>query len=309
MKVTKLEDEVLIAENSIVTVTKMNHIVEVQHMEKKNTTNHIKKLDSDRYVELATGEIKEFQHSETRADNTNSLRQTFKKLRYLINNNFEGRPNELFITLTYAIQTRDHIQIGKDYDNFLKRLKRKYKDRTTVDAIRVLEPHASGNFHLHVLLRFNDVQSIYIPNQELADIWSNGFVSIQSLKDVDNIGAYVSAYLSDIELPEGVTTDLEVIEKEVQGQKKKFVKGARLIFYPTGVNIFTKTKGIEYPKRKDMAYKDIKKIVGAGTPHYKKSIKIADEETEFFNTITYEQYNLKRHQVEHRNNTDNKKPL
>ncbi|WP_199173088.1 hypothetical protein, partial [Sporosarcina sp. P17b] len=219
-----MEDEITIKDDSTVTVTKMNHIVEVQHMEKRNSSNHIRKLDSERYVELSTGEIKFFERSETRADNLNSLRQTFKKLRYLINNNFSGCSNELFITLTYAKQTKDHLQVGKDYDSFLKRLKRKYNESTSIDAIRVLEPHASGCYHLHVLLRFNELKSIYLPNELLATLWGNGFVSIQSLKDVDNIGAYVSAYLSDIEIPddyEGVALENSV-EKQVNGKTKKF---------------------------------------------------------------------------------------
>ncbi|MFE2801676.1 hypothetical protein, partial [Streptomyces rubiginosohelvolus] len=94
-------DAVFIAPNDVVKVTTMNHVIEVQHMEKMNRKNNIKKLDKDRFVDLSTGEIREFEHSENRQENYNSLRQTFKKLRYLINNNFIGRPNELHITLTY----------------------------------------------------------------------------------------------------------------------------------------------------------------------------------------------------------------
>ena len=283
-----------ISKNELVTVTRMNHVIEVQHMEKRNTKCHIKKLDAERYMDIETGEIKEFARTENRAQGLNSLRQTFKKLRYLINNNFVGARNELFLTLTYRgeLQTNDHLQVGKDYDNFLKRLKRKYG---SVDAIKVLEPHASGNWHMHVLVRFNDLSTVYIPNETLSKIWGNGFVTIQSLKDVDNIGAYVSAYLTDIEVTQEtflnlVGRDLDI--KECDG--KYFAKGARLIYYPTGVNLYSKTKGIVYPERVDMRYKDIKKIVGAATPHYKKSIAISDDEKDYSNTITYEQYNLKR---------------
>lgn len=296
MKITKVEAH-QIKSGSYVTVTRMNHLVEVQHMEKVNRTCHIRKIDSERYVDLETGEIRDFKLSSVRSDNFNSLRQTFKKLRYLINNNFVGSPNELFVTLTYRgdLQTSDHLKVGKDYDNFLKRLKRKYKGISTVDAIRVLEPHASGNWHLHVLFKFNDVKSIFIPKPVLEKLWGNGFVDIQRLEEVDNIGAYVSAYLSDVELnEENFNTFLgtEFEAKMVEG--KVYVKGGRLKFYKTGVNIYSKTKGIAYPDRQEMSYREAKKIVGAATPHYSKSIEIADEEKDFFNTITYEQYNLKR---------------
>ena len=227
----------------------------------------------------------------------NSLRQTFKKLRYLINNIFVGARNELFLTLTYRgeLQTNDHLQVGKDYDAFLRKLKRHYKGVSSVDAIKVLEPHASGNWHMHVLVRFNDLSTVYIPNETLSEIWGNGFVTIQSLKDVDNIGAYVSAYLTDIEVTSETALDLVGRDLDIKEHEGKyFVKGARLVYYPTGVNLYSKTKGIVYPERVDMRYSGIKKIVGAATPHYKKSIAISDDEKDYSNTITYEQYNLKR---------------
>lgn len=296
MKINSIDD-FQIADSSYVTVTKMNHIVEVQHMSKKNSECHIQKLSKNTYVDKRDGEIKEFQLNENRSENLNSLRQTFKKLRYLINNNFFGSQNELFITLTYAQQTNDHIKVGKDYDNFLKRLKRKYKAISTVEALKVLEPHASGNYHMHVLLKFSDLDSIFINNSELADIWKNGFVSVQSLAGVDNIGAYLSAYMSDLEVPNNYDTKAtNVEEKEVNGQKKKFIKGGRLAFYPSGVNLYTKTKGIVYPERQEMTYKKAKKnVVRSAKPNYKKTIEINDENKKFSNTITYEQYNLKRH--------------
>lgn len=295
MKINSIED-FEIADSSYVTVTKMNHIVEVQHMTKKNSQCHIQKLSKNTYVDKRDGEIKEFQLNENRSENLNSLRQTFKKLRYLINNNFFGSQNELFITLTYAQQTNDHIKVGKDYDNFLKRLKRKYKPISNVEALKVLEPHASGNYHMHVLLKFIDLDSVFIKNSELADIWKNGFVSVQSLAGVDNIGAYLSAYMSDLEVPSNYDTKADnVEEKEVNGQKKKFIKGGRLVFYPSGVNLYTKTKGIVYPEREQMTYKKLKKnVVRSAKPNYKKTIEINDKEKNFSNTITYEQYNLKR---------------
>lgn len=293
MKINDL-DEFEIGDSSFVTVTQMNHLIEIQHMAKKNNQCHIQKLDKNRYVDKRDGEIKNFKLSENRSENINSLRQTFKKLRYLVNNNFLGEKNELFLTLTYAKQTDDHMQVGDDYKKFLKRLKTKYKKLSTIDALKVLEPHASGKYHMHVLLRFNDVEEIFISNSELATIWQNGFVNVKSLAGVDNIGAYLSAYMSDLEVPEDYSkTNYE--EKTVEGKKKKFIKGGRLAFYPSGVNLYTKTKGIVYPERIEMTYKKAKKnVVRSAKPHYKKTIEINDTEKNFTNTITYEQYNLKR---------------
>lgn len=284
-----------------VTVTRMSdHLIEIQHMARKNKKNNIKKLSKDSYVDLGTGEIKDFKKTVNRSQGLNSLRQTFKKLRYLINNNFTGAPNELFICPTYRgeLQTNDHIKVGQDYDKFMKTLRRKFKGISSVEAIKVLEPHASGNWHMHILLKFPDVNKVFIPFVDLNEWWGNGTVTVRALKDVDNIGAYVSAYLADVEVPDDKAKNLEghedLIEKEVDGKKKKFLKGARLAFYPTGVNLYSKTKGIKYPARIEMSYDDAKKVVQDTTPHYSRSIEISDSDSDFSNTITYEQYNLKR---------------
>lgn len=284
-------DKIFIGGNEPVTVTQMGHLVEVQHMTNGNYKARIKKLSKYHYVDLSTGEVKEFELSETRADNVNSVRQTFKKMRYLINNNFTGADNELFITLTYANQTRDHLQVGRDYVNFLKRLRRKYKG-FKVEGIRVLEPHASGCWHLHALIKLVGSDCFDLEKSELEMVWGLGFVDVQRLQNVDNIGAYLSAYLGNVEIPEGTTYNgtKEVVEHE----GKKYIKGARLSFYSPGVNIYAKTPGLKYPERQHMDYKDIKKVVRSTKAHYRSSVTITDDDKKFTNTIIYEQYNLKR---------------
>ncbi len=299
-KRTLEEIELGISPNAIVKVTTMKHIVEVQYMEKQNTEVHIRKLDAERYVDLKTGEIKAFERTENRSQGLNSLRKTFNNLRELINTNFDGSPNELFVTLTYRgdLQTNDTKKVYLDFDKFMKRLKYAYKDETTIDYINVLEPHETGNFHMHVLIRFNDLGKVFVPNAKMAEIWGNGFVTVQSLSGVDNIGAYLSAYLSDIEVPEDKAANLDghpdLIEKEVNGKKKKFLKGARLVFYPTGVNLYRKSKGIEVPNKEKMSYKTAQKKLGAVTPNFRYGVELIDDENNFRNTLIKEQYNLKR---------------
>lgn len=295
-------EEVIIQSDDLVTVTKMNHIIEVQHMEKTNVKANIKKLNKNEYVEISTGEVKEFKHSENRQQNYNSLRQTFKKLRYLINNNFVGQANELHITLTYAENVTDREKLYKDFDKFMKRLRYKFKDKTGIDYLSVVEPQGRGAWHCHVLMRFNDLGSVYIENDVMRELWGNGFVTVRSLKEVDNIGAYLSAYLSDVELTEenasnAIGIDGVVHIKEVDG--KKYIKGGRLHMYPPGMNLYRKSKGIKEPERVKMRYKDVKKIVGAATPHYSKKLTIQDGD--FENTIQYLQYNKKRTSIKHKN--------
>lgn len=280
-----------------VTVTKTAHIVEVQHMKKKNTMQTILKLDQNTYVDLSTGEIKEFNKTDNRQQNYNSLRKTFKKMRYLINNNFYGQPNELHITLTYKENMTDTKRLYSDFDKFMKKMKYKYKSLTSLDYLSVVEPQQRGAWHYHVLMRFNELDKVYIKSSELQAIWGQGFVKIKSLKDIDNIGAYLSAYLTDLEftvdkIDVAVREHLKIVEKDVEGQSKAIIKGGRLHMYPTGLNIFRKSKGIVYPDREEMLFSDIKKIVGSAKPHYQKKYVI--ENDDFQNEITFLQYNLKK---------------
>lgn len=283
-----------ILDDDFVTLTKMNNIVEVQYIRRKNNRVNIKRLNDDEYLILSTGEIKKYKDSKTRFDSKNSLRQTFKKLRYLINNNFLGCRNELFITLTYAENMRDVKRLYEDVKNFIKRLRYHYKDISNIEYLNVVEPQGRGAWHCHILVKFIDLNGVYIENSLLSDIWGHGFVNVRSISNmsVDNIGAYLTAYLADMPIDEVSEKDLKESFgiKDVKG--KKYVKGGRMNLYPKGMNIFRKSRGIKYPERQVMKFKDIKKYVGDSIPTYfsKNDIVIDD----FDNTIIYYQYNLSR---------------
>jgi len=286
--------KVFIPGHDLVRVTKMNHIVEVQHMEKMSTGSSIRKLDKYRYVDIRDGEIKEFEKfSDKRSDNFNSLRKTFKTLRYLINNNFSGSGNELHITLTYKENMTDTKVLYEDFKNFMKRFRYSFKSYGSIDYLTVIEPQERGAWHHHLLLRFNDVQDkIFLDGNMVSEIWGHGFIKIKTLSGVDNIGAYLSAYLADVEVTDDHAATGKEVTKMVDGVEKKFIKGGRLHRYPNGMNLYRTSRGIKKPDRVDMAYSDIKKVVGSAKPHYTKSIQIETED--FNNVITYEQYNMKR---------------
>lgn len=298
-----------------VRVTKMQHIVEVQYLERINCECPILKLNKNEYVPLIgenKGVVLQFKHTENRAGSFASLRHTFKKLRYLINNNFLGGKNELFCTLTYAENMQDTKQLYKDFDKFMKRFKYRYSD---FDYLSVIEPQGRGAWHVHLLLRFNSTDSIFIANDELRGLWRNGFVNIHRIQNVDNIGAYLTAYLADYAVDENnfdirLMQDLmkggtSIVEKEVEENgkkvKKHIIKGGRLYLYPVGVNLYRKSKGIVYPERIDTFYDDeLKKgVLGSAKPCYTSSLelkKLSDDCTveEHFNSIIFESYNLKR---------------
>ncbi|MGQ7461176.1 rolling circle replication-associated protein [Streptococcus suis] len=272
--------------DDFVTVTFMNDIYEVQYLQKSNRHSNILKIDSDRYVVKSTGEIKYYEHTETRSQSINSIKQTMKKLRYLINANFSGQKNELWSTLTFRdsnIAKQPQV-IYKEFNKFIKRLNYKYKEK--LDYIAILEPHGINSsvisdwhgFHLHLLLKSSS-SSLYIPYQEFEEIWGLGMCRIERLKNIDNIGAYLSAYLTNAEL------------SDTDSKEKKYIKGSRLWLYPKGIRIYRKSKGIQYPKRIKIPYQSARKMIGI-EPHYTKTYKI--EKDNFENIVIFEQYNKKR---------------
>ena len=278
----------------------MGHILEVMAMEKLPDGDFgITKIDKDRYMINDTGEVLEYNHTENRKENIDSLRKTFKQLRYLINYNFQGNPNELAFTITYGEHVTDPERLYKDFERFMKRIRYKYKD---VDYLNVVEPMGSGRWHCHCLLKFNSMKKTYILNTEVREMWGQGHVTVKAIRqNVDNMGAYLSAYLGDIELTdENIKQVYEsggnivVKEAEVDGKKKKFIKGGRLHMYPTGMRIYRKSQGIKEPPVDWLYFDEVKKIVGSATPNYSKTIDILDENDEILNSITYYQYNLKR---------------
>lgn len=289
----------IISDDLYVYVRDMHGLIEIKYMEKKNNDCPIRVLNGNQYLIKSTGEICDFDKTGTNRTNSyKSLYRTFKQLRYLINNNFLGCKNELFVTLTYGGIDRPRILDGgkrfyMDFQIYIKALRRKYGH---IEFINVVEPHADGHIHAHVLMKFIDYDSIFIANSELATIWGKGFVKVTNLKNVDNVGAYLSAYLTDVEVSDSVIHDCikngeKIVVKEING--KKFVKGARLKYYPKKFRIYRRSKGILDPEVISGVSSEIKKKIGilSREPDFTKKyeIKIND----FSNTIIYEHFNVR----------------
>lgn len=297
---------------ALVTVTEMGHLFEVQYMEKQNTSCGIKVLNANEYVNLSTGEVKQFKKSAIK-DNKKSLMKTFKRLRYLINNNFSGKGNEKFITLTYG-EDIDEKRLYTDFDKFMKRLRYNLKKDpkkfgTNIEYISVVEPNGQGRWHCHVLMKFVGVKRAgYLPKDYLRELWGQGIiVDIKDLKGVDNIGAYLTAYLTDVELPDpdqeqdqyqdqivarAVAEGSEIVTKEVKGVEKRFVKGGRLHYYPAGMNLYRKSRGIKMPERKTVRMENVQKKIAGREPSYQRKVDIDTED--FQNTLVFLEYNNKR---------------
>lgn len=285
-----------ISPDTIVKFRSMGTVREVQTAPVTHREPVTKKINADMFVHLLTGEVIDINHQSSRVDNVRSVKASLKHGRDMINANV-GPWNAhcvRWVTLTYAENMTDPKRLCSDYDAFKKRIQRKCGK---FEYITIAEPQRRGAWHLHCLFIFQDTAP-FIPNEDLRRMWGQGFVKIQAVRpDCDNIGAYLSAYLGNCPLDEfgGDLSAFEVIECEVidhndERVKKKFVKGARMVMYPPGMQIFRFSRGLKKPEETEMPYWMAKKILGAATPRYSSTCEIEIDER-YKQVICYEQYN------------------
>lgn len=259
----------------------------------------------EHFVICATGEIKDIEHHNTRKDNKKGLYKTFANARGLINANVTDVSKVRWCTLTYADNMTDTKKLYQDFMLFNKRFQYycKSKGYSKPEYIVMMEPQGRGAWHAHLLYIWQDMKAPFISNQEFRDMWSYGFVRIKKLDNVDNVGAYLTAYLGDMEIDEAGAEDLvgkefKVVEVEdAAGNKvkKSIIKGARLDLYPVNFNMLRYSRGCKKPISEMMFQGEAKKKVLGATKTFESAIKLTDSETNFENIIIKEQYNKIRH--------------
>lgn len=289
-------------------VTTMGNILEVVTMQKPCYGPPIRKLDNDHYVDLRSGEVFEYEHGETRADDLRSVQRTMDRIRALINTNVTVTENCRWVTFTYQENMTDANRLYNDYKKFWAKFKRWCKASGYPDPeyITVQEPQGRGAWHIHAFFIWAS-KAPFIPNNEvLWPMWGHGFTKIKALRDVDNIGAYFSAYLSDMPLedierlsPEDaarVVDGCEVVAKEFVNEQelikeKRFVKGARLKLYPAKMNIVRYSSGIKLPTVERMLYADAKEKIGSAKPTFSTLYAVVADDGSVRNSICKSYYN------------------
>ena len=295
IKFEKLKNEDFYPDvNKNVIVTYTGNITKIQYMTRTNHKQTIKKLKNNRYVVCSTGEIKESTKICNRRQDLISLRRTFSRCRDLINTNVTDVRKVRWCTLTYAENMTDTKRLYKDFDKFNKRLKY-YLKKIGYDDYKYIcmcEPQGRGAWHIHLLLIF-DLIAPYIKNEDFAKLWKQGFVKIGKLDNVDNVGAYLTAYLTDMEFNDCNKVDYNSII--VEKADKKIVKGSRLYMYPAKFNMIRYSRNCKQPVRKCEIYKYAVKKASVGTLTFEKTVKLSDNSAvtgkEFTTIINTKYYN------------------
>lgn len=200
-----------------------------------------------------------------------SLRRAKKNLKRLINANVGQYGKEFtakFLTLTFRDDVKDLDKANYEFEKFIKRLNYHCfgTKKANLKYTCVVEFHRSGVIHYHVII----YNMPYVKANDIANIWGNGFIKINKIDDVDNVGAYVSEYLGQAEKGQGHGIE----DDRLQGKKSYF--SSRGLFKPIEI---TDEKMVE-------------QVVSALPKEY--ITYSATFENECLGNITYKQYNLKK---------------
>lgn len=215
----------------------------------------IQNISRDKYIDKATGEIKERKKSVSRYQTPKSVRKSINRLMDLIRCNATEPTHCKWLTLTYADAMTDHTKVYEDGKMFLRRFQRYlnkseeiFDSQKTFKRITVAESQGEihGNsWHLHILLIF-DEPAPFIENEVIAKLWGHGITDTHKVYDAD-------------------------------GKDKKFIKGERLKYYPTGMPLFSASRGMKRPVVEKISNKEAMERVSDCKMVYRETYAIGDE--------------------------------
>jgi len=220
---------------------------------------------------------KEERAKRDRLNEKRASRRAKQKLRRLINANV-GKYGETskFLTLTFKENVQDLEWANGEFKKFIQRLNyRLFKKRSGLKYVCVVEFQERGAVHYHVVF-FN---MPYVPVNEVAEVWGHGFVKLNKIDEVDNVGAYVVKYM-------GKTFDSDDDDDDPPpgggGGKRRRDKGKKRYFV---------SRGLIKPKERVINEKELNEMVARLAPML---VFEAEFNNEHLGKIAYRQYNMKR---------------
>jgi hypothetical protein len=146
-----------------------------------------------------------------------NMRASKNEFRRVILSNFST--GSTFITLTFrdgsVSDLRDVSVCNKAFKEFIQSMRYKYGKFKYARVIEFQDANGRGAVHYHVI--FDGLP--YIHYDVLAEIWGHGFIGINRIDHVDNVGAYIRKYMAQ-----------ELDDKRLMG--KKAHEGSRGLVRP-----------------------------------------------------------------------------
>lgn len=261
-------------------VTFMGDVIELvtsQNTTGQNALSMTKRISKSQYMQVDTGEVFDYNVSEKKADNTVSIKNSLKKLRKLILNNFIEFES-FFVTLTYSEKMTDFDRAVNDYSKFYDNLKYHYR-QYRLEYLRIIEPTESGVWHIHVLLKSSLYEERFVIKQEdVQTLWQHGSVNVKQVNDIQGLAAYFCTYHSKKSLAN-------------MRKSKSKAKQMRWKYYPHGAKIYTKSRGVIYPESVKVTRGQAEEFLDGYIRVRESSITVSDTVTgNIINRVNYEHF-------------------
>lgn len=218
-----------------------------------------KGINGNKNGRRGNGDISEEDKARNREISLNRARKEFMRT---VNANIGqyGDIRPKFISFTFAENVRDLKEANKIWGKFIKRLNYRVYGKKCSELQYGVVPQFQkrGAVHYHAIF-FN---LPYIDNEELAEIWGQGFIKVNAIDDVNNVGAYVCRYMSS-----------SFDDERLVGQKCYFF--SRGVMRPR--EIYLDSEDLER----------VKKSLPAGARVFEGEFN-----NDFVGAVRYEQYNL-----------------
>lgn len=195
----------------------------------------------------------------------NTQRRRRNMIRQLITENFDSKSK--FVTLTFdndrGFDIKDVRLCNREFKRFIQRLKRRYPQLEYVAVIEFQDLNDRGAVHYHMICNLP-----YISKSDLQEIWGQGFVKINAIDKVDNVGAYVVKYMQK-----------DIDDTRLQGLKA----------YNASQGLRKPLEMKSWDSRDEVLLKEIHSVIEGRTPSYE-----ATYESDQAGQIEYLQFNLRR---------------
>ena len=208
-----------------VTRTNLGKYSKITYIANQSKSISIKKLSKYEYVDLNSGEIK--QYNLNKLTSKSDVNRKLRKYEEIVIANFIGGASELFITLTCKERVTDIAVIKQYYNNFISSIKKDYAD---IDYIALFEQTVQWCWHIHIFIKNNQHKKLFIPHQQLLTYWGQGAVYIMPNKNT--------------------------FQALGHSKKKRDDRLERFTHFPKGEKLYHKSKGIQIPTKEKIKYKE-----------------------------------------------------
>ena len=277
-----------IPKESTVKVITIGNQKKVKHS-KKNASNLriYKRKSNDEFIDTRTGEIKQYKRNKLKG--AKQIKQNLKNLEQYIQAYFHDDDNLLFLTLTCRDKTTKLEKIQNNTSKFFARLRRQYPQYKFMYVYK-FEQQENLNWHVHIILKTEKNQKIFIPKQKLEKMWQQGWTYIEVVENGN-----VREEILNNESKEIEANNQNQSKSQMVTIKDYLIKTNQLTNVPSGTRIYGKSRNLKAPKVEKKKYKEvIEELDNNYEFEAEKTILVENAEGKILNKHKTETYRKKK---------------